>query len=47
MITKTNTKKYGSTIYLRIPPHLVEYLELDDNVEMSIQDDYSDKLSLM
>ena len=39
MITKTNTTKFGGTLYLRIPPHLVQYLELDKNMEVNIQDD--------
>ena len=40
MITQTNTRKQGGTVYVRIPPHLVEYLDLTgDSEEIQIQDD--------
>jgi len=40
MITQTNTRKQGGTVYVRIPPHLVEYLNLNGDLEeLSIQDD--------
>jgi antitoxin component of MazEF toxin-antitoxin module len=39
MISETNTKKFGGTIYLRIPPHMVEYLTLKEEDLILIQDD--------
>jgi len=39
MIFKTNVKKYGGTNYIRVPPHLVQYLNFEDGDELNIQDD--------
>jgi len=39
MITNTNAKKFGGTVYVRIPPHLVQYLSLEDNIEIEIPND--------
>lgn len=39
MESETNAKKFGGTVYVRIPPHLVQYLKLDDNTELTVQDD--------
>ena len=39
MITHTNTRKQGGSLYVRIPPHLIEYLDLEDNMDICIQDD--------
>jgi len=41
MISKTNTQFTSGTVYVRIPPHMVEYLQLkkEESTELLIMDD--------
>lgn len=39
MISNTNTLKVGSSIYIRAPPHIVEYLDLETKTDLKIKDD--------
>lgn len=41
MISETNTQTINGSVYLRIPPHLVEYLKLskEKSMLMEIRDD--------
>lgn len=41
MKSKTNTQCIAGTVYVRVPPHMVEYLNLskEESVQLIIQDD--------
>lgn len=39
MQMKTNVKKYGGTLFLRLTPAIIEYLDIKEEQEMIIEDE--------
>jgi len=43
MISETTVVKNGGTFYLRIPPHLVKFIQLKEKSKINIQDETGKK----